>query len=102
MLRAFRMAATRGELGQMRRRGFITLLGAGAVTWPLTVRTQQPAMPVIGYLSGGSAVDERPREISGLIRGLAETGYTEDRNFAGRTVTITGLWKWRLIWCSVR
>ena len=64
----------------MRRRGFITLLGAGAVTSPLTVRTQQPAMPVIGYLSGGSAVDERPREISGLIRGLAETGYIEGQN----------------------
>jgi putative ABC transport system substrate-binding protein len=71
----------------LRRRGFITLLGAGAVTWPLTVRAQQPAMPVIGYLSGGSAVDERPREISGLIRGLSETGYIE-----GQNVTIEYRW----------
>jgi len=64
----------------MRRRAFIGLLG-GVAAWPFTARAQQPAMPVIGYLSGLSAGD-RPSHLEAFHRGLGVAGYAVGRNVA--------------------
>ena len=65
----------------MRRREFITLVGGVSIAWPLVVRAQQKAMPVIGYLGSGSPGTSAPF-VAAFHRGLGESGYVEGRNVA--------------------
>jgi putative ABC transport system substrate-binding protein len=64
----------------MRRREFIAGLGAAAAS-PLAARAQQPAMPVVGYLSTNRA-EAVARNMAAFREGLRETGYVEGRNIA--------------------
>jgi putative ABC transport system substrate-binding protein len=62
----------------MKRREFITFL-TGVVAWPVVVRAQQAAMPVVGFLSSFTT---NPRFVAAFRKGLAEVGYIEGQNVA--------------------
>jgi putative tryptophan/tyrosine transport system substrate-binding protein len=64
----------------MKRRQFIVGLGAISA-WPMTARAQQPATPVIGFLSGRSFEDSGYL-VAAFKRGLAENGFVEGKNVA--------------------
>ena len=62
----------------MRRREFIAGLGSAAA-WPMVARAQQPALPLIGFLSGQSPA-EWAANLAAFRQGLNETGYVEHRD----------------------
>ena len=63
------------------RRKFLATLGGAAAAWPFAVRAQQPAMPMIGFLSGVSPGPFAQR-LAAFRQGLNETGFIEGRNVA--------------------
>ena len=63
----------------MRRRQFIAVI-SGAAAWPVAGRAQQ-AIPVIGFLNGGSPTELAPR-VAAFRDGLLEVDYVEGRNVA--------------------
>jgi putative ABC transport system substrate-binding protein len=65
----------------MRRREFITLLGGAAAAWPIAVRAQLTARPVIGFLNSATAVQWAPF-VDAFKRSLKESGYSEGETVA--------------------
>jgi hypothetical protein len=65
----------------MRRREFIAVLGATTIALPLAARAQQPAMPMIGFLNGGTRA-EWAHLATAFNQGLNESGYFDGKNVA--------------------
>ena len=61
------------------RRQFISGFGGAAFAWPLAVRAQQAAMPMVGYVSRGTSAGFAPF-VEAFRQGLSQTGYDEGRN----------------------
>jgi putative ABC transport system substrate-binding protein len=63
----------------LRRREFTVLFSSAALAWPLTARTQQATMPVIGFLdsSAGTAA-----KLTALYEGLKIEGFVRNQNMA--------------------
>ena len=65
----------------MKRRAFITLVGGGAVAWPLTARAQQAGkLPTIGFLAADPSIESK--RVAAFVQRLRELGWIDGRNLA--------------------
>jgi putative ABC transport system substrate-binding protein len=63
----------------MRRREFVTALGAALVAHPFTARAQQQAMPVVGFMNATDA-ESAKQQLAAFLKGLEEVGYVDGKN----------------------
>jgi putative ABC transport system substrate-binding protein len=75
----------------MRRREFITLVGAAVATRPLAARAQSlPKLPEVGFLYTGSA-SALPSRVTAFSDGLRSRGYVQGQNVS--VITRTAEWR---------
>jgi putative tryptophan/tyrosine transport system substrate-binding protein len=70
----------------MRRREFIKVIAGSAVVWPVPVRAQESAKPVVGFLNAASARGYE-RQVAAFLKGLGEAGFVD-----GQNVTVEYRW----------
>ena len=70
----------------MRRREFIKVIGGTATVWPAIAMAQQPALPIVAFVGGGTA-DSAANYAAAFRKGLSESGYVE-----GKNVTVENHW----------
>jgi hypothetical protein len=79
----------RMQFDHLKRREFIALVSGAAVAWPLTVRAQQPAMPVVGFLTNRSP-GESAHLVAAFHQGLGETVMSTARTFRSSSAGVRG------------
>ena len=65
----------------MGRREFVALLGGAAAAWPIAVRAQQAALPLVGLLSARGPRDD-PHLTAAVLQGLEAAGFIDGRTIA--------------------
>lgn len=70
----------------MRRRDFIKVIAGSAMVWPVSVRAQELAKPVVGFLNAASARGYE-RQVAAFLKGLGEVGFVD-----GQNVTVEYRW----------